>query len=149
MTSFEPVMIVWEYENVLFGNYSRFSWADEGIKHPELGKVQENVAKYDYTKTLPNRIAPRKLNPRYRSRKGCWPKNADEALWTKHYNLDDPSLDEEVRLFTQECWKNYQENLKKFAHLPHLHGNCVFHFLAFFLSKSFVNTTFLAHNGAR
>ena len=48
MSSFEPIMFVCEYENVLFGSYSRFSWADKDIKHPELGKVIDNVGRYNY-----------------------------------------------------------------------------------------------------
>ena len=51
--------------------------------------------------------------------------------------------------FSQECWANYRENLKKLSHLTHLQNNCIFHILAFFLTKSFVNTSFLCHNGAR
>ena len=149
MTSFEPIMIVCEYENVLFGNYSRFSWADEEIKHPELGTVIDNVGQYDYMGDLPNRIAPRKLNPKYRSRKNCWPRNTDPLLLNTHFSLEDPNLNAEVKKFSQECWANYRENLKKFSHLTHLQNNCIFHFLAFFLTKSFVNTSFLSHNGAR
>ena len=142
-------MIVCEYENVLYGSYSRFSWAHNDIKHPELGTVINNVGRYDYMGQLPNRIAPRKVNRRYRSRRTCWPKNADPSLWNNHFSLEDPSLTDEVEAFSRECWKNYQDNLRNFSHLSHLQTNCVFHFLCYFLTKSFVNTTFLAHNGAR
>ena len=98
---------------------------------------------------LPNRNAPRKMNPRYGSRKSCWPKDTNPALWENHFDLDDPNHADEVKKFSQECWANYKKNLQQFSHLKHLENNCIFHFLSFFLTESFVNTTFLAHNGAR
>ena len=149
MSCFDPIMIVCEYENILFGSYSRFSWAHNNIQHPELRKVINNVGCYNYMDDLPNRIAPRKINPRYSSRKACWPKNADPSLWKNHFDFDDPKISEEIERFSQQCWADYQENLQKFSHLTHLQNNCIFHFLSYFLTKSFVNTSFLAHNGAR
>ena len=149
MSSFEPIMIVCELENILFGSYSRFSWAHKDIKHPDLGIVIDNVAHYDYMYDLPNGIAVKKINPRFGTRKSCWPKYADPAQWSNHFSLEDPNLAEEVKQFSTRCCANCQQNLKNFSHLTHLQDNCIFHFLAYFLTKSFCNTTFLAHNGAR
>ena len=149
MSSFEPIMISCVFENVLYGNYSMITFGHPELEHCDIGKIHKQVAMYDYMGTLPNRIAPLKLNPRYGTRKGCWPKKCDPALYEKHYNLFDPSIKEETETFAKECWLNYQENLKKYAHLKHLQNNCVFKFLCFFMTKSFYNTTFISHNGAR
>ena len=137
------------YENILFGNYNSITFSHKNLTHPDIGKIHKQVAKYDYTYNLPNRIAPNKLNPRFRSRKGCWPKNSDPSLYEKHFNLNDPEITKETENFAKECWAHYEENLKKYAHLKHLQDNCIFKFLCFFMTKSFVNTTFISHNGAR
>ena len=149
MSKFEPVMISALYENVLFGNYNMITFAHKNLSHPDMGKIHKQVAKYDYAPNIPNRIAPLKLNPRYRSRKGCWPKKCDPTLYKSHFDLNAPEITVESESFAKECWTNYEENLKKYAHLLHLQDNCIFKFLCFFMTKSFYNTTFISHNGAR
>ena len=149
MSAFEPVMISCMYENVVFGNYNQITFAHKDLSHPDIGKIHKQVSKYDYTCGLPNRIAPLKLNPRYRSRKKCWPQGSDPSLYENHFDLNDPKIEEETETFAKECWLNYEENLRKYAHLTHLQDNCIFKFLCFFMTKSFYNTTFISHNGAR
>ena len=149
MSAFEPIMICCIYENILFGNYNMITFAHDELKNSAIGKIHKQVDRYDYTGALPNRIAPMKLNPRYRSRKGCWPKNCNPELYEKHYDLYDPAIAAETETFSKQCWLDYEANLKKFAHLTHLQNNCIFKFLCFFMTRSFYNTTFIAHNGAR
>ena len=125
------------------------TFGDKDLKNSDIGKIHQQVAKYDYTCHLPNRIAPYKLNPRFQSRKRCWPKNCDPDLYEQHFDLNAPWVKEETENFAQKCWFHYQENLKKYSHLEHLQENCVFHFLCFFMTSCFYNTTFISHNGAR
>ena len=82
MSAFEPIMICCIYENILFGNYNMITFAHDELKNSAIGKIHKQVDRY--TGALPNRIAPMKLNPRYRSRKGCWPKNCNPELYEKH-----------------------------------------------------------------
>ena len=149
MSAFQPIMISCIYENVLFGNYNMITFAHQDFKHTAINKIHNQVDRYDYTGSLPNRISPLKLKSRYGSRKSCWPKNCDPALYEKHYDIYDSGISDEIEKFSMECWSNYQENLQKFAHLKDLQNNCVFKFLCFFMTKSFYNTSFVSHNGAR
>ena len=142
-------MIVCEFESVLFGNYNRISFAHQDLNNPEIGNIQNQVAQYNYLGNLPNRIAPCKLNPRYGTRKGCWPKGVNPSLWENHFNFDDPGIKEETENFSNESLRLYKENLKKYQHLKHLQQNPIFHFLCWTTTKIMCNRTFIAHNGAR
>ena len=146
---FQPILIVCEFESVLFGNYSRISFSDQRILHTDIGKVENDVAQFDYTLSLPNKIAPLKLPQRFGRRSSCWPKNVDPDVLVKHYNLNDEGVKEESISFSQNCWVAYKENLRTYSHLDKLKNNCIFHFLCFFISPCFYNTSFLAHNGTR
>ena len=149
LTSFDPVMIVCEWENVLFGYYSRISFAHPALTPPEIGKIQNHVAEYNYLGELPNRIPPCKLKPRYGTRKACWPKGTNPSMWENHFSFDHPGIREEAEKFSEESMKLYRENLKKYHYLKHLQNNPIFHFLCWTTSKIMCNRTFVAHNGAR
>ena len=146
---FKPILIVCEFESVLFGNYSRIAFADDQILHADIGEIENDVAQFDYTLSLPNRIAPLKLPKRFGRRTSCWPKNVDPTLMEMHYDLNDKSVKEESITFSENCWIAYKENLRIYSHLDKLKNNCIFHFLCFFVSPCFYNTSFLAHNGTR
>lgn len=143
MSTMEAILIVCHFESVLYGNYSRVSFAHDKIVNSDIGKVINNVDKYDYMGTLPNRIPPKKLPKRYQSRKKCWPKGSDPSQWENHFDLNDPNILYESEEFSKQCLQHYKENLRKYLHLKQLENNCVFQFLCFFLSPSFVNTTFI------
>ena len=44
MVAFDPIMIVCEFESVLFGNYNRISFAHQDLNNPEIGNIQNQVA---------------------------------------------------------------------------------------------------------
>ena len=56
MTGFHPLMITSIYENILFGNYNMITFAHDDLIHQDIGKIHRQIARYDYTGTLPNRI---------------------------------------------------------------------------------------------
>ena len=58
MTTFPPVMVSAMYEYILFGNYDMITFGHKDLKNSDIGKINQQVAKYDYTCHLPNRIAP-------------------------------------------------------------------------------------------
>ena len=149
MEAYEAILIVCQFEAVLFGNYCQIAFANSEISHPDINVIKNNVAQFDYMLEMPNVIAPLKLPQRFGRRAGCWPKCTNPEILKTHYSLQDNTLKEKTVKFSQDCWRAYEENLKKYDHLHGLKNNCIFHFLCFFISPCFYNTSFIAHNSSR